>query len=125
MVKIHNVCRLDKHFVQKLWKKSIKTKLLKNVIQGTYKFFLRYKRERERGRDEKREMEKTDSQSPEKAEWLAFLKHEQLFKNQCIVIKAEDCSLGEQVLIYACAHRVSTGPVICFQTYVKYGGVLQ
>jgi len=73
----------------------------------------------------KGEIEKTDSPSPEKSEWLAFLKHEQLFKNQCIVIKAEDCSLGEQVLIYACAHWVSTGSVICFQTYVKYGGVLQ
>lgn len=54
--------------LQKLQLKSIKTKLPKNVIQDTYTFFLTYKKkEGERSRDEKGEMEKTDSQSPEKA----------------------------------------------------------
>lgn len=36
-------------------KKIYKTKLLKNLIQGTYKFFLRYKREREKEAEMKKE----------------------------------------------------------------------
>lgn len=53
-------------FVQKLHIKSIKTKLLKTFIQGTYKFFLRYKKEREKEAEMKKEKWKRQTLSPQR-----------------------------------------------------------